>query len=73
MLMAAVGYAAFFQALTTSNIPLFFSIGIAGGVGARLSSDELVRDADAAMYSARSAPSTSSRSPARTVPPREIR
>jgi diguanylate cyclase (GGDEF)-like protein len=30
------------------------SIGIVGGVGARLSSDALVRDADAAMYSAKS-------------------
>jgi diguanylate cyclase (GGDEF)-like protein len=30
------------------------SIGIAGGAGSRLSSDTLVRDADAAMYSAKS-------------------
>jgi diguanylate cyclase (GGDEF)-like protein len=30
------------------------TIGIAGGIGARLTSDALVRDADAAMYSAKS-------------------
>jgi diguanylate cyclase (GGDEF)-like protein len=35
------------------ELSVTISIGIAGGVGARLSSDELVRDADAAMYSAK--------------------
>jgi diguanylate cyclase (GGDEF)-like protein len=36
------------------RISVTISIGIAGGVGARLTSDALVRDADAAMYSAKS-------------------
>jgi diguanylate cyclase (GGDEF)-like protein len=36
------------------SISVTISIGIAGGVGARLTSDALVRDADAAMYSAKS-------------------
>jgi diguanylate cyclase (GGDEF)-like protein len=36
------------------ELSVTISIGIAGGIGARLSSDELVRDADAAMYSAKS-------------------
>jgi diguanylate cyclase (GGDEF)-like protein len=36
------------------GISVTISIGIAGGVGARLTSDALVRDADAAMYSAKS-------------------
>jgi len=36
------------------DLSVTISIGIAGGMGARLSSDELVRDADAAMYSAKS-------------------
>jgi diguanylate cyclase (GGDEF)-like protein len=36
------------------TISVTISIGIAGGVGARLTSDALVRDADAAMYSAKS-------------------
>jgi diguanylate cyclase (GGDEF)-like protein len=35
-------------------VSVTISIGIAGGVGARLTSDALVRDADAAMYSAKS-------------------
>ncbi len=37
-----------------ADLSVTISIGIAGGIGARLSSDELVRDADAAMYSAKS-------------------
>jgi diguanylate cyclase (GGDEF)-like protein len=36
------------------ELTVTISIGIAGGVGARLTSDALVRDADAAMYSAKS-------------------
>ncbi|HEV8546686.1 MAG TPA: diguanylate cyclase [Candidatus Limnocylindrales bacterium] len=36
------------------EISVTISIGIAGGVGSRLTSDALVRDADAAMYSAKS-------------------
>ncbi len=36
------------------ELSVTISIGIAGGVGARLTSDTLVRDADAAMYSAKS-------------------
>jgi diguanylate cyclase (GGDEF)-like protein len=36
------------------ELSVTISIGIAGGIGARLSSDALVRDADAAMYSAKS-------------------
>jgi diguanylate cyclase (GGDEF)-like protein len=36
------------------SLSVTISIGIAGGVGARLTSDALVRDADAAMYSAKS-------------------
>jgi diguanylate cyclase (GGDEF)-like protein len=36
------------------TVSVTISIGIAGGVGARLTSDALVRDADAAMYSAKS-------------------
>ena len=36
------------------TLSVTISIGIAGGVGARLTSDALVRDADAAMYSAKS-------------------
>jgi diguanylate cyclase (GGDEF)-like protein len=36
------------------QLSVTISIGIAGGVGARLTSDALVRDADAAMYSAKS-------------------
>jgi diguanylate cyclase (GGDEF)-like protein len=36
------------------DLSVTISIGIAGGIGAHLSSDELVRDADAAMYSAKS-------------------
>ena len=44
------------QKFTVEGQPLSvtISIGIAGGVGARLTSDALVRDADAAMYSAKS-------------------
>ena len=38
----------------TPELTVTISIGIAGGLGSRLSSDELVRDADAAMYSAKS-------------------
>jgi diguanylate cyclase (GGDEF)-like protein len=36
------------------SLSVTISIGIAGGIGARLTSDALVRDADAAMYSAKS-------------------
>ena len=36
------------------ELTVTISIGIAGGVGSRLTSDTLVRDADAAMYSAKS-------------------
>jgi diguanylate cyclase (GGDEF)-like protein len=36
------------------ELSVTISIGIAGGIGARLSSEALVRDADAAMYSAKS-------------------
>jgi diguanylate cyclase (GGDEF)-like protein len=36
------------------ELSVTISIGIAGGIGARLTSDALVRDADAAMYSAKS-------------------
>ncbi len=36
------------------ELTVTISIGIAGGIGARLVSDALVRDADAAMYSAKS-------------------
>ncbi|MFL5751388.1 MAG: diguanylate cyclase [Chloroflexota bacterium] len=36
------------------TVSVTISIGIAGGVGSRLTSDALVRDADAAMYSAKS-------------------
>ena len=36
------------------GLTVTISIGIAGGAGSRLSSDTLVRDADAAMYSAKS-------------------
>jgi diguanylate cyclase (GGDEF)-like protein len=41
-------------AVEGGRISVTISIGIAGGVGARLTSDALVRDADAAMYSAKS-------------------
>ena len=37
-----------------AELSVTISIGIAGGVGSRLTSDTLVRDADAAMYSAKS-------------------
>ena len=37
-----------------ADLTVTISIGIAGGIGARLSSEALVRDADAAMYSAKS-------------------
>ena len=36
------------------ELSVTISIGIAGGIGARLSSEALLRDADAAMYSAKS-------------------
>jgi diguanylate cyclase (GGDEF)-like protein len=36
------------------EVSVTISIGIAGGIGARLTSEALVRDADAAMYSAKS-------------------
>jgi diguanylate cyclase (GGDEF)-like protein len=48
-IVAAQRFAAEGQTLSVT-----ISIGIAGGVGARLTSDALVRDADAAMYSAKS-------------------
>jgi diguanylate cyclase (GGDEF)-like protein len=41
-------------AVEDQTLSVTISIGIAGGVGARLTSDALVRDADAAMYSAKS-------------------
>ena len=43
-----------FQAEGNPELAVTISIGIAGGVGQRLRVDTLVRDADAAMYSAKS-------------------
>jgi diguanylate cyclase (GGDEF)-like protein len=43
-----------FKVEGNSEITVTISIGIAGGIGSRLTSETLVRDADAAMYSAKS-------------------
>ncbi len=43
-----------FEVEGNPELTVTISIGIAGGVGSRLVSDTLVRDADAAMYSAKS-------------------